>query len=181
MRQIERVAILSTIDEKWMDHLDEMDNLRDGIWLRGDKTTVLSEYKKEGFNMFEELISSIESAVAQRVFRVHVQDQAMQAAQPLHLIEQKAAVFGNLAQQAAQDPVSGSAPAVAPQSTKGSASDLAAALAGAKGGKKLAPGLAQVKVGRNDPCPCGAINPQTGKVYKYKQCGLVNAPWHLAG
>jgi preprotein translocase subunit SecA len=33
-------------------------------------------------------------------------------------------------------------------------------------------------VGRNDPCPCGAINPQTGKPYKYKQCGLINAPHH---
>lgn len=34
------------------------------------------------------------------------------------------------------------------------------------------------KIGRNDPCPCGAINPKTGKVYKYKHCGLVNASWH---
>jgi preprotein translocase subunit SecA len=34
------------------------------------------------------------------------------------------------------------------------------------------------KVGRNDPCPCGAVNPQTGNVYKYKQCGLINAPHH---
>lgn len=34
------------------------------------------------------------------------------------------------------------------------------------------------EVGRNDPCPCGAINPETGKPYKYKQCGLINAPYH---
>ena len=34
------------------------------------------------------------------------------------------------------------------------------------------------EVGRNDPCPCGAINPNTGKVYKYKQCGMINAPHH---
>jgi len=34
------------------------------------------------------------------------------------------------------------------------------------------------KIGRNDPCPCGAINPETGKVYKWKQCGLINAPHH---
>lgn len=33
-------------------------------------------------------------------------------------------------------------------------------------------------VGRNDPCPCGAINPETGRVYKYKHCGLINAPYH---
>ncbi len=34
------------------------------------------------------------------------------------------------------------------------------------------------KIGRNDPCPCGAINPETGNVYKYKNCGMVNAPHH---
>jgi len=34
------------------------------------------------------------------------------------------------------------------------------------------------QVGRNDPCPCGAINPATGEVYKYKKCGLINAPQH---
>lgn len=34
------------------------------------------------------------------------------------------------------------------------------------------------KVGRNDPCPCGAVNPETGQVYKYKKCGLINAPYH---
>lgn len=36
----------------------------------------------------------------------------------------------------------------------------------------------QINVGRNDPCPCGAINPKTGRVYKYKHCGLINAPHH---
>jgi len=34
------------------------------------------------------------------------------------------------------------------------------------------------KIGRNDPCPCGAINPNTGKIYKYKHCGLIAAPHH---
>ena len=36
-------------------------------------------------------------------------------------------------------------------------------------------------IGRNDPCPCGAVNPETGKPYKYKQCGLINAPYHKQG
>ena len=35
-----------------------------------------------------------------------------------------------------------------------------------------------LNIGRNDPCPCGAINPNTGEVYKYKKCGLINAPQH---
>jgi preprotein translocase subunit SecA len=34
------------------------------------------------------------------------------------------------------------------------------------------------EVGRNDPCPCGAINPKTGEVYKYKKCGMIHAPYH---
>jgi len=34
------------------------------------------------------------------------------------------------------------------------------------------------KIGRNDPCPCGAVNPETDQVYKYKKCGLINAPYH---
>ncbi|KKQ06802.1 MAG: Protein translocase subunit SecA, partial [Parcubacteria group bacterium GW2011_GWB1_36_5] len=43
--------------------------------------------------------------------------------------------------------------------------------------KKLVAGQ-KAEVGRNDPCPCGAINPATGEVYKYKKCGLINAPQH---
>jgi len=34
------------------------------------------------------------------------------------------------------------------------------------------------EIGRNDPCPCGAINPTTGEVYKWKKCGMINAPQH---
>ncbi|HEY4502983.1 MAG TPA: preprotein translocase subunit SecA [Candidatus Paceibacterota bacterium] len=45
-------------------------------------------------------------------------------------------------------------------------------------GKNDAPAQAGEGVGRNDPCPCGAINPATGEVYKYKKCGLINAPQH---
>ena len=37
---------------------------------------------------------------------------------------------------------------------------------------------AHKNIGRNEPCPCGAVNPQNGKVYKWKQCGLINASHH---
>lgn len=40
------------------------------------------------------------------------------------------------------------------------------------------PSTTNQKIGRNDPCPCGAIDPASGKVYKYKKCGLINAPYH---
>lgn len=47
-----------------------------------------------------------------------------------------------------------------------------------KGLPTEAPSGVGAKLGRNDPCPCGAINPKTGRVYKYKHCGLINAPYH---
>jgi preprotein translocase subunit SecA len=160
---------LSTIDEKWMDHLDEMDSLREGIWLRGDKNTVLSEYKKEAFNMFESLIDSVESTIANRIFRVHVQDQPQVRVDLSRVQEVKEDVFEPLAKEVA-DATPPSA-AKAPTNIKGSANDLAAALAGARAAKKPTPGSATVKIGRNDPCPCGSG-------LKYKKCGLINAPEH---
>lgn len=179
LRAMERYVTLSTIDEKWMDHLDEMDNLREGIWLRGDKNTVLSEYKKESFAMFEDLISSIESTIANRIFRVHVQDQEQPTVKVdlSQLQEIKADVFEPLEKEVADStPPTGKA---LPSNVKGTARDLAAALSSAAGQpRKPKPGIAESRVGRNDPCPCGAINPKTNKVYKYKQCGLVNAPHH---
>ncbi len=48
---------------------------------------------------------------------------------------------------------------------------------GRSGGAKSSP-TTELNIGRNDPCPCGAINPATGEVYKYKKCGLINAPQH---
>ncbi len=178
MREMERFVMLSSIDEKWMDHLDEMDNLRDGIWLRGDKNTALSEYKKEGFNMFEALISTIESTIANRIFRVHIQDQPQVVIQPSQMMTQKADVFGNLGREVSEEAEVTTPKQARPTSTKGSTSDLAAALSQAKVQPKNEAGVAHVKIGRNDPCPCGAVNPATGRVYKYKQCGLINAPWH---
>ncbi len=40
------------------------------------------------------------------------------------------------------------------------------------------PNVPGEKIGRNEPCPCGAVNPETGRVYKYKRCGMINAPYH---
>ncbi len=176
MRDLERFVTLSTIDEKWMDHLDSMDNLRDGIWLRGDKKMVLSEYKKEAFALFQELIHTIESAIASRVFRVQIQQQQSQFIPPRAMVEQKASIHDSLTKEVQQ--ASTPNPRSISGNTKGSTSDLAAVLSSAKAGTKPQPGSAQIKIGRNDPCPCGAINPQTNKVYKYKQCGLIKASYH---
>jgi preprotein translocase subunit SecA len=172
MRTIERLVTLSTIDEKWMDHLDAMDSLREGIWLRGDKRTVLSEYKKEAFGMFETLINQIESTIASRIFRAHLEPLQAQA-MPTQIVEHKEDVNESLDKEV-QD-ASLPQPAAAPTNTKGSLSDLAAALGSAKKAPaRPQPGVEKMKIGRNDPCPCGSG-------LKYKKCGLINAPQHTGG
>ncbi len=160
MRNIERLCMLSTIDEKWMDHLDEMDNLREGIWMRGDKQAVLSEYKKEGFAMFENLITSIDSTIASRIFRIHIQDEPNIIVQPRETIEQRPEQFTSLTQEVSQSEAETSS---RPTNIQGGASDLARALSSASSKKAPQPGVSVPKVGRNDPCPCGS-----GK--KYKKC-----------
>jgi len=170
MRQVEQFVILTTMDEKWMDHLDEMDNLRDGIWLRGDKKTVLSEYKRESFGMFEKLIGNVESTIASRVFRVHVQDQAQHTQLPTGIITRKDEALSGSLESAVQETQKAERK-ISPTKTKGSLSDMAAAMAGAKAEKKPTPGVAQSKVGRNDLCPCGSG-------LKFKKCGMINSPEH---
>ena len=65
------------------------DSLKEGIWLRGDKNTVLSEYKKESFNMFEGLIATIESTIANRIFRVQPSTQRPVRVMPKNIVTKK--------------------------------------------------------------------------------------------
>lgn len=76
MRQIERFVTLNVIDSLWVEHLDTMDDLRQGIGLRGyGQRDPLVEYKHEAFNLFERLISGIDFEISRRIFRVNVQIQ----------------------------------------------------------------------------------------------------------
>jgi preprotein translocase subunit SecA len=71
-REIEKYVYLTTLDEKWMDHLDAMEALRDGIGLRGyAQRDPLVEYQQEAYSMFERLIGMIESAVVKKIYRVN--------------------------------------------------------------------------------------------------------------
>ncbi len=72
-RSLEKVVLLRIVDEKWMDHLDAMDQLREGIGLRayGQKDPLV-EYKFEGYEMFQNMISSIQEDVVRYIFRVNV-------------------------------------------------------------------------------------------------------------
>ncbi|MFH2085426.1 MAG: preprotein translocase subunit SecA [bacterium] len=148
-REIEKYVYLTTLDEKWMDHLDNMESLRDGIGLRGyAQRDPLVEYQKESYSMFERLIGSVESSVVKKIYRLN----PVERPQPTpKVILRKDEVVGAGSSRPSPSPTLAS-PAEAPQSG--------------------------AKVGRNDPCPCGAINPKTGEPYKYKKCGLINAPYH---
>ena len=74
LRGFERFVILRTIDDKWKDHLYAMDQLREGINLRayGQKNPLL-EYKSEGFKMFQEMMTDMNSVTVQRLFRTQLQ------------------------------------------------------------------------------------------------------------
>jgi len=73
LKQAEKFVSLSTYDELWMRHLDNVEGLRDGISLRGyaQKDPVV-EYKKEAYALFETLLGRIDDLIARRIFRVQI-------------------------------------------------------------------------------------------------------------
>ncbi len=75
MREFEKVILLRTVDTKWMDHIDSMDQLRQGIHLRAyGQNDPLGEYQMEGFAMFEAMIQSISEEVARYVMKAQVRE-----------------------------------------------------------------------------------------------------------
>jgi preprotein translocase subunit SecA len=139
--QLERIVTLRAIDLLWVEHLKNLEDLRESIGLRGyGQRDPIVEYKQESYNLFQDLQRSIDEQVKQTLLRMEIQ-------------------LNN-------------APKPEPQERK----DLH--LSGGDVPEKESVVRHGDKIGRNDPCPCGAIDPQTGKVYKYKKCGLVNAPHH---
>ena len=59
MREFERVVLLRTVDTKWMEHIDAMEELRSGIYCAATASDPVVEYRIEGFNMFDEMVASI--------------------------------------------------------------------------------------------------------------------------
>jgi preprotein translocase subunit SecA len=150
---------LEEIDHQWIDHLKAMEHLREGIYLRGyGQKDPKKEYKREGFELFAQMMQNILVNTARKLFRVQIQRQeaeipAMQAKQR-RTVESHAAAATSGAEtvgQVAQEPAGSSA--------YGKAADGAAQAAT----KQKTVRREQPKVGRNDPCPCGS-----GK--KYKKC-----------
>ncbi|HLS06819.1 MAG TPA: SEC-C metal-binding domain-containing protein, partial [Bacillota bacterium] len=75
MREFEKVIVLRTVDTKWMDHIDQMDQLRQGIHLRAyAQDDPLREYQMEGFEMFEAMIASIEEEVARYIMKAQIRE-----------------------------------------------------------------------------------------------------------
>src|SRR5699024_5618152 len=73
MREFEKVILLRVVDTKWMDHIDQMDQLRQGIHLRAyAQNDPLREYQLEGFNMFEAMIESIEEEVSHYILKAQI-------------------------------------------------------------------------------------------------------------
>ena len=152
MRELEKVVMLRVVDSKWMEHLDRMDMLREGINLRAyGQRNPLAEYKIEALNMFEEMEGAIMDQIASLMYHVSIvtpeQQQAMQAEAQKRRAEQEIEKQrGQL-----QDHL---------RSAQASHGDEVSAAEAQKKAPLTADGK---KVGRNDPCPCGS-----GK--KYKNC-----------
>jgi len=83
MRELERIVLLRVVDEFWMEHIDAMQELRQGIGLRAyGQTKPVDAYKQEGFEMFESMVEGIKEEVVRRVYTVQVKkDQADQSLQ----------------------------------------------------------------------------------------------------
>ena len=156
MRELEKVVMLRVVDNKWMEHLDHMDMLREGINLRAyGQRNPLVEYKIEALDMFEEMEHTIMDQIATLMYHVSIlmpqqmPDEGEDAPQPQATEQQKLQAIEKQKSQL-QDHLS--------SATASHGSDVSAAES-----KKKPVTNDGRKVGRNDPCPCGS-----GK--KYKNC-----------
>jgi len=135
MREIERLVMLRTIDSAWIEQLDNMDSLREGIGLRGwGGRDPLVEYKIEGYTMFQEMMRGVREEILRMIFKVQLAPKLEDGnwAEEEELLPKKKVVSYGAAPKASSTPVV----------------------------------RRSLKVGRNDPCPCGSG-------MKYKKCCLL--------
>ena len=158
MRKIEKMAFLSTVTEKWKDHLYEMDQLRTGIGLRSyGQRDPLIEYKKEAYSMFSELLDQVDYEAVKFCFWMRPADQGEMSRR------QKEAEASQKAQHDKKESLGFRAGTDSQPEMR--AKGKAVRDDGPEQGKKQPFVRHDKKVGRNDPCPCGS-----GKKYK-KCCG----------
>lgn len=127
MRQIERFVMLQTLDYLWKDHLLNMDHLREGVGLRGyAQLDPLNEYKREGFDMFSEMMVSCSENICEKLFRVQpVSDTEIEQLERKRRQEQQRMTLSGGGDGSAEQ-------------------------------QKPKPVRREKKIGRNDPCPCGS-------------------------
>jgi preprotein translocase subunit SecA len=152
MRALERHEMLIVIDTQWKDHLLSIDHLKEGIGLRGyGQRDPLTEYKKEAFDLFQDMVERTKAAVVERLFKVQVVRDTPMALPTItawaDAQESRGALPseprpGGWTPSASSAPPTAPRPAPAPRTPTGE------------------------KIGRNDPCYCGS-----GK--KYKKCHLL--------
>ncbi|HUV40183.1 MAG TPA: preprotein translocase subunit SecA [Sedimentisphaerales bacterium] len=144
LNELERYVLLQVYDSTWKDHLYAMDHLKDSIWTRSfAEKDPKTEYKREGFRMFNDMLETIDGRVTDIIFKVHLEA----GARARSVWNVSAAAHDEVGQFAMAERQR--AAATAPQ--------------GQQKVKQIK--LETPKVGRNDPCPCGS-----GRKYK-KCCG----------
>jgi preprotein translocase subunit SecA len=166
MRYLERQILLQIIDNRWREHLYEMDYLREGIHLRGfAQIDPLVAYKNEGFTMFRELMASIWEEFTRVIFHVEVNIEPAQAEQMFGEEERRRGEVQYSGGDGGDQPSAISEARAAGVATAATGGAAAAQQAG--NGSEVNPATVvktdQEKIGRNDPCWCGS-----GK--KYKKC-----------
>lgn len=137
LRELERVVTLKIVDEKWMDHIDAMDELKDGIGLRayGQKDPVV-QYRIEGFDMFDQMVLDIKTDVVKLLMHVRKKEENIQRTEA-------ARITGMSLENSAISNLDGT---IAPKTSSPQNQTVV---------------NHEPKVGRNDQCPCGS-----GKKYK---------------
>ena len=129
LRQLERWVMLQIIDAQWKDHLLSMDHMKEGIGLRGyGQRDPLTEYKREAFDLFEEMVGRVRTMVVEWLFKLQVTREAPEAARP-------------------------SAPRT-PTPTPARTSDVVLSHGAPERRREVA--RSGQKVGRNEACPCGS-------------------------
>lgn len=172
MRNVERAVMLQVIDARWKDHLLDMDYLQEGIHLRAlGQRDPLVEYKGEGFELFQDMLGMVKTSTVTTLMKNSPEDLAVFTAvvleEPLmrlnyssgdELITQTSFVGAAQAAGELGEPLEEltSTPPANLSASGGGGAATATAVA-------VQPRVAEQKVGRNDPCPCGS-----GK--KYKRC-----------
>ncbi len=152
LREIERIVLLRNVDKRWIDHIDAMDDLEEGIGLRAyAQRDPVNEYRFESANMFDEMIENVREDTAKMLLAVMPASQVKQAEAPKNMSEARKPAA----------PQRSSANVAAPTSRE----NVYGKAAKPESSKTPYRKSASENVGRNDPCPCGS-----GKKYK-KCCG----------